>query len=60
MVHPPMDLRQQVARLADQVGLDFQAEREVGSVAGLRDAAELVGGFLQPVQLQQKIANSRR
>ena len=47
VVDLPVDLREQVARLADQVGLDLEAEGEVGAVAGLGDLADAVCRLLQ-------------
>ena len=43
MIHAAVQLGHQLARLADQIRLDFQAEREIAAVAGLGDLAQLVG-----------------
>ena len=49
MVDLPVDLGEQVARLADQIGLDLEAEGEVGAVAGLGNLADAVCRLLQIV-----------
>ena len=43
VIHAAVQLGDELARLADQIGLDFQAEREIAAVAGLGDLAQLVG-----------------
>ncbi len=43
VVHAAVQLGHELAGLADQVGLDLQAERQIAAVAGLGDLAELVG-----------------
>ena len=47
MIHLLHDVRQDVARLAHQVGFDFQAERQVRAVTGFGDLAQLVDGLRQ-------------
>ena len=47
MVHLAVDFGQQVAVAAHQVRFDFQAERQVGAVAGLGDLAQLIDGLRQ-------------
>ena len=47
MVHLPVDFGQDLARAADQVRLDLQAERQIGAVARLGDLAQLVDGLRQ-------------
>ena len=42
MVDPPVDFRQQFARLADEVRLDLEPEGEVGAVAGLGNLADAI------------------
>ena len=49
MVDLPVDLGQQVARLADQIGLDLEAEGEVGAVAGLGDLTDTIRRLLDKV-----------
>ena len=47
MVHLLVNLGQDLARAADQVGLDLQAVGQVGAVASLGDLAQLVHGLRQ-------------
>ena len=47
VIHAAVQLGHELARLADEVGFDFQAEREVAAVAGLGDLAELIGRLRQ-------------
>ena len=45
MIHAAVELGHELAGLADQVGFDFEAEREIAAMAGFGDLAELVGGL---------------
>ena len=47
VVHLLVDLGHQLAVLADEVGFDLQAERQVAAVAGLGDLAELIDRLRQ-------------
>ena len=47
MIHLAVDLGQQCAALADQIGFDLQPEGQVAAVAGLGDLAELVDHLRQ-------------
>ena len=45
VIHAAVELGDELARLADEVGFDFEAEGEIAAVAGFGDLAELVGGL---------------
>ena len=45
VVHATVELGDEFAGLADEVGFDLQAKRQVAAVAGFGDLADLIGGL---------------
>ena len=45
VIHAAVELGHELAGLADQVGFDFDAERQIAAVASFGDLPELVGGL---------------
>ena len=56
MIHLPMNLGQQLAVLPDQVGFDFQAERQIAAMAGFGDLPQLIDDLRQMFRRDRRLA----